>query len=267
MITSTGIPLAVTDDLGELLAVRTPCGRDVRISAGDAMAVPDVQVVLDPGHGGPQDSGAAAHDGLSEADLNLRLVETIGDQLSRRGIAWMSTRTADYASPLAVRSQMADDVGAKLMLSVHHNAPASAPSSIPGTEVFVQSDRPESARLGALVYDAATEGLKSFDVAWTRAHDAGVMAVVTPEGRDAYGILQRPETPTALIEVGYLANPAEAHLFNTPGYLTTVGSAIADALDTFLTSSDEAASGLGPARVFAPGHAAPTDSCQDPPLE
>ena len=75
---------------------------------------------------------------------------------------------------------------------------------------------------------AATEGVGQviaesvkawFDVEWHRAPDAGVMTVLNTDGEDAYGMVRLPDAPSALVELGYIANPAEAELYEDPAYV------------------------------------------------
>ena len=214
MITETGVPVQILSTLGDQRFVMTPCGRIGTVVGGEPLF--DIQVVLDPGHGGPIDTGAVGPNGLVERDLNMDLSLATKAELEARGITVALTRTRDYATILATRAAFADALRADLMVSVHHNAPAGFPSELPGTEVFVQSDSPESRRLGEVLYATVVDALATAEgVAWTTAGDAGVLRVLSTEGEDAYGMIRRPATPTALIELGYLANASEAAYFAT----------------------------------------------------
>lgn len=242
--------------------VRTPCGGTAVV---EGSPVAPVQVVIDPGHGGPVDTGAVGANGLVERDLNLDVAIAAVAALAERGITAELTRTTDHAITLAVRSELADALDAALLISVHHNAPAATPSDEPGTEVFVQSGSAESQWAGALVHDEVVAALRGFDgVQWTTAADAGVLLVQLEDGRDAYGMIRRPSTPSVLAELGYLANPSEAELFATDAYVTVAGDALAEAAVRFL---EEAAGEVTPGlRVFRPSGSAAGIDCADPPL-
>ncbi|MFV2039431.1 MAG: N-acetylmuramoyl-L-alanine amidase, partial [Acidimicrobiales bacterium] len=129
-MTSTGVPVAVLTQIEGQSVVRTPCGAIAAVSGGVALG--EVDVVLDPGHGGLVDPGAVSPTGLVEAELNLRVVEATLAELSQRGITAASTRSGNYLTTLQVRSLFADDLGAQLMVSIHHNAPTSLESETPG---------------------------------------------------------------------------------------------------------------------------------------
>ena len=124
---------------------------------------------------------------------------------------------------------------------------------------------PASARLGGLLWEHTQAALGSFDVAWTAADDSGVMTVLNSRGDDAYGILRHPETTTALIELGYLSNRAEAEFFDTAEYPPAAAIALADAIERFL-STDETGSGFVEGRVFNPRPGVSQDVCEDPEL-
>ena len=263
VIAPSGVPLAVTSDEGGVLRILTPCGENGVVSAGTPIY--EVDVVLDPGHGGPVDTGAVGANGMPEKDINLRVSLAAQRILVERGIATVLTRTGDYPIVLPIRAEYADLMGAEVLVSIHHNAPAAPASDIPGVEIFVQSESSESRRLGGVIYEETMEALSSFEVDWDRAPDAGVMTVLNPDGLDAYGMIRLPETTSVLVELGYIANPAEARLYETEAYVETAAAAIAAAIETYL-SSDDPGDGYVEGRVFRPNRAVGRDRCIEPDL-
>ena len=269
LITPTGVSVAVLGVNDGRFVVITPCGNISTVSIG--LPLTGVRVVLDPGHGGSYDVGAVGPNGLAERDLNLTLSRAVLKELASRGIPAASTRNGHYGSPLAVRAAFAEALGAEALVSIHHNAPTSRTGSKPGTEVFVQSAsteqaRADSVRLGGLLYEETTRALASFDnISWSRRHDAGVLRILLPDGRDAYGMIRRPTVPTALVEYGYLSNPSEAALFATDEYIRIAAKATANAIEAYL-NTDRPGTGFGQQpRVFDPA-LAPT-RCNEVPLE
>jgi N-acetylmuramoyl-L-alanine amidase len=250
--------MAISGIDGDVVEVLTPCGDMAQLTEGTPIY--NVDVVIDPGHGGPIDTGAVAVTGLAEKEVNLRVSLAVQQALIDRGIATMLTRVGDYPIPIPTRSDYADMVGARALVSIHHNSPKANASEIPGVEIFIQQDSDESRRLGGLLYQSTMATLEGFDVQWSRASDAGVMTVLNPEGSDAYGMIRLPDTPSALIELGYIANPDEARFQATPAYAETVASSIADAIERFLTSEDMG-SGFVNGRVFNPQRGVGADQC------
>jgi N-acetylmuramoyl-L-alanine amidase len=263
-IAPSGVPVAVTGVNGDVIEILTPCGNPAMLTEG--APIYEVDVVVDPGHGGPVDTGAVARTGLAEKDINLQVSLAVRDFLAERGISALLTRTADYPIPIRTRSEYSDLVGARALVSIHHNAPAAPASDIPGVEIFVQDDTSESARLGGLIYDDTMSTLGRFDVDWNRAPDAGVMTVLNGERVDAYGMVRLPNAPSALVELGYIANPAEADLYADPAYVPAVAESVARAIERFLTTQ-EAGSPLVEGRNFNPAGGVGRDQCIEPHLE
>ena len=268
LITRTGVPVAILAAIGDSFLVRTPCGLSETIDVVESELI-GIEVVLDPGHGGPVDTGAVGPNGLVERDLNLDVAFATRGELEDRGVSVALTRTANYETTLATRSALADDLGAALMVSIHHNAPTPGRSAGPAPEIFVQDSSSESSRLAGLLWDELVDHLSIFDdVEWVAAPDAGVMAVLNTDGLDAYGMIRRPETPTVLAELGYISSRSEAELMATPEYVSVAAVALADAIEQYLSSPSAAGrSKNSEPRVFNPNASPVTNDCTDPPLE
>jgi N-acetylmuramoyl-L-alanine amidase len=263
-MTETGVPVVVQHVLPTRYLVTSPCGRPVFVEGGEPIyAMP---VVLDPGHGGESDTGAVGRNGLQEKAVNLAVATEAQRVLTERGIPSILTRTGDYATTLSTRADLADSLEAEVLVSIHHNAPTPGPSTAPGIEIFVQTGSEDSRRLGGVLWDYTLAALSTFDVEWTAAEDSGVLTVHNTRGGDAYGIIRHPDTPTALVELGFISNPVEAELFATEAYVRTAGRAVARAIDTYLTT-DRAGSGyVEPGRVFRPNPGLSQSDCVDPDL-
>ncbi|HSJ85534.1 MAG TPA: N-acetylmuramoyl-L-alanine amidase [Acidimicrobiia bacterium] len=265
LVTPTGVVVAVMDQTPAGYLVRAPCGDEALVAAGSPVG--GVRVVIDPGHGGEVDTGAVGPNGLIEKNINLELSQALQAKLIVRGITVLLTRTGDYASVLGVRAALADHVGADLVLSVHHNAPTPGVSSEPGTEVFVQSQSPDSRRLGGLVWGHVVDALSGFDVAWSAAPDAGVLSVLSTRGNDAYGMIRGPETVSALVEVGYISSRPEAELFATNRYVEAAAEALADAVEAYLDTDDPGVGFVAEPRVFNPQPGIGGSVCINPDLD
>jgi len=262
--TPSGVNVSLLTQKGDDFIVRTPCGHAVVVTGGEILE--NIEIVIDPGHGGV-DVGAVHH-GLIEKKLNLMIAEELVKELTLRGVNAILTRTGNYHMPLSSRGQFADHLNAAAMISIHHNAPAGARSFRPGVETFVQTGSPLSEYLGELVYGNAFNALQQFTwVSWTSAADAGVIRVLNTQGKDTYGMMSRPKTPTTLIELAYIANPSEAALVKTNSYLSAVVEALADASESFLANSHIQQDTSSTVRRYTAGEAPGYDVCFDPLLQ
>ncbi len=265
LITPTGVPVAIRLVLPTGYLVYTPCGNITRVERGEPIY--RTPVVLDPGHGGNRDIGAQGRNGLPEKVLNLQVAFATQEALAELGIASVLTRIDDYATTLATRSSLADLLQAEVLVSIHHNAPTPAPSPVPGIEVFIQSNSAESHRLGGLLYEYTFDALNQFDIAWSAAPDTGVITVVNSRGIDAYGLIRLPETPSALIELGYISNPAEADLFATEEYVEAAARSLAAAIHAYLETDQPGRGWYQPGRVFNPNPGLRQADCVETELE
>ena len=106
-----------------------------RAAAGDG-TIPLRKVVLDAGHGG-QDCGALGPGRVREKDITLSVARRLKALLEARGVEVVMTRTGDRYVPLLDRSEMANQSGADLFLSIHCNA--CPDGDVSGVETFAVS--------------------------------------------------------------------------------------------------------------------------------
>jgi N-acetylmuramoyl-L-alanine amidase len=265
LVTETGVVVAVRDQTRRGYLVTTTCGSTAFVTQGTPIT--EVQVVLDPGHGGEVDTGAVAPTGLVERDINLDLALATQKILEERGISTLLTRTGNYTVPLGVRAHIADNANAQALVSIHHNAPVPGVSERPGTEVFVQTDSDDSQRLGGLLYEHTFEALIGVEsVVWHAAPDAGVLRVHNARGEDTYGMIRLPETPSALIEVLYINSREEAEFLETARYLTLASTALADAIEAYLRTDNPGSGFVEEPRRFTAQVSVADAVCEDVPL-
>lgn len=86
----------------------------------------DKKIFLDPGHGG-EDRRNTSHNGIVvEADVNLRVSLALKQYLEQAGATVFISRDKDTTVDLGYRSVLANNSGADIFISVHHNAPGKA---------------------------------------------------------------------------------------------------------------------------------------------
>jgi N-acetylmuramoyl-L-alanine amidase len=194
-------------------------------------------VVIDPGHGG-KDSGAISQiTGQKEKDLTLDVAKRVRSQLPDFKVILM--RDDDTFVELDERARRADLHPDAMLVSIHFN---SGPSPIRGPETYFW--RVDSHGMAVRLQKA--------------------MAAVCPSQTGNRGLVRRrirltrnPRIPCVLVEGGYISNPQESVLIQTPAYRQKLASAIAGAIRSQSVNGD---TGTGPPPPFIKAPASrPTD--------
>ncbi len=155
-------------------------------------------VVLDPGHGGIY-SGAINY-GFRESDINLSVALKLRKKLTRLGATVIMTRTRDVSlapagstldADLQARVDVAKTSGADIFVSLHVD-------DIPNINLVGPASYFPKGRSSGLACAIQTSLVNEIC-----AVDNGVSPA------DFY-VLVHNDMPAALIEMGYLSNPAEA---------------------------------------------------------
>jgi N-acetylmuramoyl-L-alanine amidase len=218
---------------------------------------------VDPGHGGPWNTGAASPSGLAEKNVNLDIARRVRDLLSEpRSVDWSTgeilngndipeagwvilTRTgegadADHEAGLFYRSYLANAANAHAMVAIHNNAGWEVRLESPGSDVYYQSQIPESRRFARIMVEELLRSFAPFEADWVGAVETGAKSRLSPrEGNPQYyGILRRSEMPTVITEGVYLSNQSEADLLATAEFRQAYADAVYRALVRFLTTDD-----------------------------
>jgi len=182
-------------------------------------AVKGAKILLDPGHGGPEDLGARGPTGYPEKDVTLIVSKLVRDELVRQGITVVMTRETDMDVGLGDRVALIEKEQPTLALSLHYNA------------------LPDSG-------DAEkTQGVSSF---WyhPQAQDFAVFLhnhLVRTLNRASYGVywnnlaLTRPTAaPSVLLEIGFMIHPDEFEWIVNPNEQKRLAREIAAAIVLWL---------------------------------
>ncbi len=267
VVTPSGVVVPVVADVDGGWEVRTPCGNDRTLTSGTRVHASTV--VLDPGHGGDE-RGAISPGGLAEAGVNLAVARRAQGALEAQGISVVLTRTEDYRVELTPRALMAKALGPRAFVSIHHNADPDGPWPGPGTEAYYQQDSDDSKRLAGLIWEEVVHALSAYHVAWVADTDAGVKTRIGAHG-DYYAMLRDPApVVSALAELAFVSNQAEADLLGRADVQAVEGDAVARAIVRYLRTSDPG-SGFTSAYPRPPnpapsGPEAPLPECTDPAL-
>jgi len=244
--------------------VSSTCGTPIAFDGGEPLN--PVDVVLDPGHGGPE-TGSVGANGLTERTLNLAVALHARDNLVSLGYTVALTRDRDLHLPIRQRAAIANALSPRAFVSIHHNGGAVRRSATPGTETFHQVDDPESARLAGILFEDLHTAFAPYWVSWVDTVHKGASVRLRDGRTETYGVLRlTPDLNSAISEALYLSNPPEAALLAYPEIQAMEGRTIAAAIHRFLTSADPG-SGFRP--EFYDGHTTgtgTTSGCHDPEL-
>lgn len=216
--------------------VSSTCGNQIVYDGGSPYG--PVDVVLDPGHGGPE-SGSVGSNGLTERDLNLLVAFHAQLALEDLGYTVALTRRSDLHMPIRQRTAIANALEPQVFVSIHHNGGAVRRSDTPGTETFHQVDDPESIRLAGILFEEVQSVFAPFWVPWVDTVHQGASTRLREPRAETYGILRMtPDLTSVIVEGLYLSNPPEAQLLALPEVQEMEGRAIAAGIHRFLSTSD-----------------------------
>ncbi len=172
-------------------------------------------VAIDPGHGG-LDTGVIAPSGYKEKQLNLAVAEKLAKQLKMKlGIPIYLSRDGDYELTMEQRLQTAAREGVDVWLLLH--AQAGFSPDLQGVSLFI---RPENVSMVT-----ATDSVDVVEKSDSLLLAESLATVLKKNGIEVRGIfhssrlsLGRGNLPTVQVELGFLNNPEESQLLQTPEY-------------------------------------------------
>jgi N-acetylmuramoyl-L-alanine amidase len=181
--------------------IRTP------IRAGAAV------VAIDPGHGGG-DPGAVGINGLQEKTAVLSVSTQVAQQLRRKGINAILTRTNDREIDLPPRVATAARVKADLFVSIHANSISLSRPDINGLETYYYASS-QGYRLARAIHNRI---LKNTDM-----QDRGIRQA-------RFYVLRRTKMPSVLVEIGFVTGARDAARLSSPAQRTQLAKAIAQGI-------------------------------------
>ena len=240
-------------------APRTP----VHVRHAPPKSLRDVIIVLDPGHGG-KDSGAMGSRHSAEKNVVLAIALKLKNLIDRQpGMHAVLTRKGDYYVGLRQRLTIARQDNADIFISIHADAYINQHSN--GASVFALSQTgatSEAARwlaekenyselggvnLSGLDDQSGVIRTVLLDLSQTATINASVqmgtqvlrhMDKITTLHNNAveqarFVVLKSPDTPSVLIETGFITNPREEQNLTSPQYQTRLTQAIFDGLKRY----------------------------------
>ncbi|MGN1060395.1 MAG: N-acetylmuramoyl-L-alanine amidase [Candidatus Coproplasma sp.] len=178
-------------------------------------------VVIDAGHGGIDNGVQGVVSGTDEADINLAISKLVRGNFINAGFNCVMTRTTEAglygttekgfkARDMQKRRQIIQECNADLVISIHQNY-CPLPSKRGGT-VFFDKNSETSCALAQKIQQELNNLPQS-----VKANEALY---------GDYFMLKCTESPSVIVECGFLSNAEEDKLLNTSQYQKTVAYAI-----------------------------------------
>ncbi len=177
-----------------------------------------MKILIDAGHGG-KDSGAV-NGSVYEKDIALDIALRLGGLLKGRGHEVVFSRKDDTFVSLNYRTELANEVGADVFISIHANSAVNKDAN--GTEVLVYD---KNERLGELLHKhlSADLGLK----------DRGIK-----ERRDL-AVLNGTKMPAVLVETAFLSNEYEKELLMSASFRQRCAEAILKGVEEYFKAEEK----------------------------
>ncbi|MDO4344615.1 MAG: N-acetylmuramoyl-L-alanine amidase [Eubacteriales bacterium] len=180
-----------------------------------------ITVVVDAGHGGI-DAGKVGINGALEKEINLAIAGKLKTLLEQQDVTVVMTRETDNGlydegeankkqQDMKRRCAMIDETEAVLAVSIHQNSYTQ--ESVCGPQVFFYENSAQGRKLASILQEALN-AMPQVE----RARE------IKPN--DSYYILRKTQTPTVIVECGFLSNAAEAERLSGEEYQETVAEAV-----------------------------------------
>lgn len=224
-------------------------------SPGDTLTI-----VIDAGHGGI-DGGAEGPAGSMEKNVTLSFAEALKVALEEKdGIRVAMTRTDDSFLSLSARVRRARDEAADLLISLH--ADSISVRSLRGATVYTLSDKASDAvaqslvdqenredaivgaslgnapeAIAAILVDLARTETRVFSTGLARqvisSFEGQVKLINNPLRHAGFRVLQAPDVPSVLVEMGYLSNREDEKLLNDEEWRDNTAQLLAQSVENY----------------------------------
>lgn len=174
-------------------------------------------IFVDAGHGG-LDEGCSAG-AVLEKDINLEIAKLLETKLTEIGYQVIMARGDDTYIAKEQRVEQANGCQADLYISIHQNT--FDESDVCGIETWYygEDETKDSKRLAQLIH---MQTIKS-----TGAVEREL------KGDSDFHVNTQAQMPSCLIETGFISNPEECSLLNTPEYREQIAAGIAEGIDLY----------------------------------
>ena len=219
-------------------------------------------IVIDAGHGGA-DPGAIRH-GVKEKDLTLMAAKILKDKLEKKSFTVFLTRKSDYYIRLKNRVKYARSKSADLFISIH--ADSTKNKSTSGTSIYSLSEKASDKLSQALadrenksdliaglnldeldkavsdiLIDLSRRETKNSSIAFAelfveKLKNNKMNLLRRPHRQAGFAVLKAPDTPSVLIEMGFISNNSDLKKLTNRKFLEKLMGVISLVIEDYFQS-------------------------------
>lgn len=186
------------------------------------------KVMIDAGHGG-FDPGKVGTQNTLEKDINLAIAKKVEKLLSESGYTVYMTRTEDKAlgdesgrakkvTDLKNRVKRINETEPAVAVSIHQNSFSAGTS---GAQVFYYTGSEQGKKLAGILQQTIKEVVGDGNRRVEKANSS-------------YYMLKKITCPFAIVECGFLSNPAEESMLRDEKYQQKMAEGICEGIENFL---------------------------------
>ncbi|WP_246727515.1 N-acetylmuramoyl-L-alanine amidase [Agrobacterium sp. MA01] len=227
-----------------------------------AAATDEFVIAIDAGHGGIDAGATGASTKAAEKDITLAFAKILNEKLKGQpGIRAVMTRDADKFLSLSERVLIARQKGADLLISLHADTLRQA--DIRGATVYTISDKASDhmaaqlaerenfsdtiggvqlpteteAEVGDILLDLTRRETQAFSIAMAQAvvgsFEGQISLINNPHRHAGFRVLQAPDVPSILLELGFLSNKEDEKLLLDPVWRDRVADLLVEAIKRY----------------------------------
>jgi N-acetylmuramoyl-L-alanine amidase len=204
-----------------VLSLKHPPANTSMMPNSQAKPLSGIKILIDPGHGGPQDGGAVSPVGIREKTVALTVSKLVREELVNRGANVVMTRVEDVDLDLPPRVEMIQKEEPAIAISIHYNALPDNGDAINTKGVGAFWFHPQAHSLGMFLHNYLVAKLNrpSYGVFWNN------LAMTRPA-----------VTPSVLMELGFMINPEEFEWIVNPTEQKKLAEVIAQGITEWFAS-------------------------------
>ncbi|MFS8120132.1 MAG: N-acetylmuramoyl-L-alanine amidase, partial [Microcoleus sp.] len=204
-----------------VLSLKHPPVRSDKMPNSQKQPLSGIKILIDAGHGGPEDSGGVGPTGYREKTVALIVSKLVRSELVNRGANVVMTRVEDVDLDLPPRVEMIQKEEPTIAISIHYNALPDNGDAIKTKGVGAFWFHPQAHSLGMFLHNYLVAKLNrpSYGVFWNN------LAMTRPT-----------VAPSVLMELGFMINPEEFEWIVNPTQQQKLAEAIAQGIVEWFAS-------------------------------